>query len=99
MAEEIVLDCEQVRLLQLYEFKKQSSARIPVDNTWERWSLPLPAAAQRTYGSGNGDFCLVQPRSERPVAVNEERVLELVQGIPGVAAVNWQRKSSAVTPP
>ncbi|VDO62693.1 unnamed protein product [Heligmosomoides polygyrus] len=30
--EKIVLDCKQVRLLPLYEFRKQSSARIAVDD-------------------------------------------------------------------
>ncbi|VDO70146.1 unnamed protein product [Heligmosomoides polygyrus] len=32
VAEKIVLDCEQVRLLLLYEFKKQSPARVKLDN-------------------------------------------------------------------
>ncbi|VDP33104.1 unnamed protein product [Heligmosomoides polygyrus] len=32
MAEEVVLAFEQVRLFLLYEFRKQSSAEVPVDS-------------------------------------------------------------------
>ncbi|VDO79647.1 unnamed protein product [Heligmosomoides polygyrus] len=81
--EEIVLDCKHVRLLLLYEFKKQSSAGVAADNicgTVGPVTVSYNTAKVWFRKFNNGDFCLEnQPRPGMPVAVNEERLLELVQ--------------------
>ncbi|VDP49104.1 unnamed protein product [Heligmosomoides polygyrus] len=77
MAEKIVLDCKQVRLLLLYEFKKQSSARAAVNRNVGSYYGLLPQVWFRKFK--NGSFCLEDPpRFGRPVAANEDRLLELV---------------------
>ncbi|VDO83273.1 unnamed protein product [Heligmosomoides polygyrus] len=102
-AEEIVLDCRQVRLLLLDEFKKQSSARAAMDNacgTMGPTIVSYDTAKVWFQKFKNGHFCLEdQPRFRRPVAVKEERLLERFRRISDVAPVDWQRNSSAATPP
>ncbi|VDO66685.1 unnamed protein product [Heligmosomoides polygyrus] len=87
MAEKIFLGCKQVRLLLLHELKKQNSAGVAVGNIYGMIG-PLSTTTTVSYDAvgvwfrqlKNGDFCFEdQPRSGRPVAVNEKRILELAQ--------------------
>ncbi|VDP21400.1 unnamed protein product [Heligmosomoides polygyrus] len=86
MIEKFVLDCKQIRLLLPYEFKKQSSARVAEDyicGTVGPTTVSYDTAEVWFLEFNSGDVCLEeQPRSGRSVAVNEERLLELVQEDP-----------------
>ncbi|VDP42558.1 unnamed protein product [Heligmosomoides polygyrus] len=81
MAEKIVLDCKGLRLLLLlllYEFKKQNSARSVVDSICG--TMSPTTASYDTAKVWKFKTCLeYQSRSGRPVAANEERLMELVQ--------------------
>ncbi|VDO90894.1 unnamed protein product [Heligmosomoides polygyrus] len=86
MAESIVVNCKQVRLLLLYELEKRCNAKVAVDNisgTMSPTTLSHYTAKVWFRKFKNGDFCFEdQPRSGKPVAVNEGRLLELVQEDP-----------------
>ena len=87
MAEEIVLDSKQVRLLLLYEFrKKNSSARDATKNICDAMApstVSYDTAKVWFRKFKNGDFDLTdKPRSGRPVEVDQERLLELIEEDP-----------------
>ncbi|VDP00691.1 unnamed protein product [Heligmosomoides polygyrus] len=86
MTEKMVLDCKQVRLLLLYEFKKQSSTRVVMDHicgTMGPTTVSYDTAKVWFRKFKNGDFCSEdQPLSGRSIAVNDERLLKLVQEDP-----------------
>ncbi|VDP33495.1 unnamed protein product [Heligmosomoides polygyrus] len=80
MAKKNVLDCKEVRPL-LDELKEQGTARVTGITSVERWARSRSPTTEKVWFRKfkNGDIGLEdQPRSGIPVAVNEERILELV---------------------
>ncbi|VDO22108.1 unnamed protein product [Heligmosomoides polygyrus] len=81
MPEKIVLDCKRVRRLLIDESEKQSRGAVDdICGTMGPATVSYDTAKVLFRKFKNGDFCLEeQPQSRRPVAVNDERLLELLQ--------------------
>ncbi|VDO93180.1 unnamed protein product [Heligmosomoides polygyrus] len=67
MAEKIVLDCKQVRLLLLYEFEKQSSARV-AKNTDRKTIFKVKSSNNDEY-SVEPVFVFIEPTGNASIEV------------------------------
>ncbi|VDO25522.1 unnamed protein product [Heligmosomoides polygyrus] len=83
MAEEIVFNCNLVRVLLRREFKKRNSARVEVENRCGTMgpTICLLQHSESMVPEAQKRRLLLEDQSwsGRPVAVNKERLLELLQ--------------------